>query len=119
MRYLWASAGVLSLLLGAIGVVLPLIPTVPFALLAAFCFARSSERMHLWLLQHRIFGPAIANWNAHGAVSPSSKRAATFACAIVLTASIVFGLRWQLIVVQAVTLACVLLFLWTRPNGQR
>lgn len=119
MRYLWAALGCLSLLCGFIGVVLPLIPTVPFLLLAAFFFARSSERLHNWLLSHRTFGPAIVDWQTHGAVSLRAKKMATLTCAAVLLLSVVIGLRWQLIAIQAVTLSCVMLFLWTRPTGPR
>lgn len=61
-RILLLIAGVLALLLGIIGVFLPLLPTVPLVLLAAFCFARSSKRLHQWLLQHRYFGPMIENF---------------------------------------------------------
>lgn len=119
MRFIWAGLGCLSLLCGMIGVVLPLIPTVPFLLLAAFFFARSSERLHNWLLSHPTFGPSIVDWQTHGAVSLRAKRMATLACAFVLGLSVLIGLKWQLITIQAVTLSCVMLFLWTRPNGPR
>lgn len=59
---LWTLLGGLCLLVGAIGVFLPLLPTTPFVLLAAACFARSSPRMHHWLLQHRLFGPMLQQW---------------------------------------------------------
>ncbi len=117
MRFIWAGLGCLSLLCGLIGVVLPLIPTVPFILLAAFLFARSSERLHNWLISHPKFGPPITDWQTYGAVSRRGKRAATVACSVVLLISIAMGLRWQLIAIQTVTLGCVMLFLWTRPNA--
>lgn len=117
MRYIWAGLGCLSLLCGLIGVVLPLIPTVPFVLLAAFFFARSSERLHNWLLSHPTFGPAIVDWQTHGAVSLRGKKMATLGCAAVLSMSVILGLRWQIILIQVVTLSCVMLFLWTRPTG--
>lgn len=117
MRYIWAGLGFLALLCGFIGVFLPLIPTVPFILLAAFLFARSSERMHNWLLSHPRFGPAISDWQTHGSISQRAKKAATLACAAVLVVSIVIGLRWELIAIQILTLSCVMVFLWTRPNG--
>jgi len=63
-RILLIIAGILSLVLGIIGAFLPLLPTVPLVLLAAFCFARSSERLHQWMLKHRYFGPIIENFQA-------------------------------------------------------
>ena len=119
MRVIWAGLGLLSLLCGLIGVVLPLIPTVPFLLLAAFCFARSSESLHNWLLSHPQFGPSIVSWQTYGAISLRSKKMATLACALVLGLSVLLQLRWSLIAIQAVTLSCVMLFLWTRPSGPR
>lgn len=119
MRIIWAVLGVISLLCGAIGAVLPLIPTVPFILLAAFSFARSSERMHRWLTTHPVFGPVIADWQTHGAVSPRAKRMATLGCAAVLVVSIISGVPQHVLLIQCVVLSSVLLFLWTRPNGPR
>ena len=58
----WMIFGVLFLLIGAVGVALPLLPTTPFVLAAAACFARSSPRMHAWLLASRVFGPVVSNW---------------------------------------------------------
>ncbi len=119
MRILWATLGFLSLACGLIGVVLPLVPTVPFMLLAAFFFARSSERMSHWLTSHPTFGPAITDWQTSGAVSLHGKRMATIACAVVLATSVILGLRPGLIAVQTLTLSCVMIFLWTRPTAPR
>ena len=63
-HWLLIIAGSLSLLLGVVGVFLPLLPTVPLVLLAAYCFARSSERLHNWLLSHRHFGSIIRNFES-------------------------------------------------------
>jgi len=64
-RALLVSAGVISLGLGLLGVVLPGLPTTPFVLLAAACFARASPRLHRWLTQHRFLGPMVRDWEAH------------------------------------------------------
>lgn len=119
MRYVWAALGLLSLLCGLIGIVLPLVPTVPFILLAAFLFARSSDRLHSWLIHHPRFGPAIADWQTHGAVSLAAKKLATLSCLAIPMISVFLQLRWQLIAIQAVTLSGVMVFLWSRPNGPR
>ncbi|MEM1160041.1 MAG: YbaN family protein, partial [Pseudomonadota bacterium] len=69
MKILWTLAGWAAFGLGLLGAALPLLPTVPFMLLAAFCFARGSERFHRWLMNHPRFGPGIRDWQAHRAIS--------------------------------------------------
>ncbi|WP_306114154.1 MULTISPECIES: YbaN family protein [unclassified Roseovarius] len=117
MRLFWAILGVLSLGLGVIGIALPLLPTVPFILLAAFCFARSSERLHAWLMAHRRFGPMIDDWNERGAISLPVKRLSTLSILAVFAISVFMGLRPMILGIQAITLGCVALFIWTRPSG--
>ncbi|MCG7572691.1 YbaN family protein [Phaeobacter sp. CNT1-3] len=117
MRYLWAALGLISVGLGLLGVVLPLLPTVPFMLLAAFFFARSSERLHNWLITHPTFGPSIREWQERGAINPRGKRYATLSIIAVFVVSLLVGVPVKVIVIQAVTLTCVLLFIWTRPNS--
>ncbi|HJN94543.1 MAG TPA: YbaN family protein [Gammaproteobacteria bacterium] len=63
-HWLLIIAGIISLALGVVGAFLPLLPTVPLVLLAAFCFARSSERLHRWLLSNRHFGAIVRNFEA-------------------------------------------------------
>ena len=60
-------------MLGAIGVVLPLLPTTPLVILAAFCFSKSSPRLHGWLLQSRVFGPGLRQWNEHRCITRRSR----------------------------------------------
>ncbi|SLN69413.1 Inner membrane protein YbaN [Falsiruegeria litorea R37] len=117
MRVVWVILGSLCVALAMIGVVLPLLPTVPFLLLAAFCFARSSERLHDWLLSHQVFGPMIIDWNTNGAIRPAAKKAATLSVAAVFGLSLAFGLATHILIIQAVTLGAVLIFIWTRPSG--
>ena len=62
-RLLLKIAGTLALVIGGAGVILPLLPTTPFLLLAAVCYARSSERWYRWLLYNRWFGSYIRNWH--------------------------------------------------------
>ena len=69
IRALWFVVGLCAVALAVLGVALPLLPTTPFVLLAAFAFAKSSERWHTWLRRHRVFGPIIENWREHGAIS--------------------------------------------------
>ena len=81
-RTLWLIIGLTSLALGIAGVVLPLLPTTPFVLLSAYCFARSSPRLHDWLLGHKIFGPLIHNWEQHRAISQRAKVLAVLSMAV-------------------------------------
>ena len=64
-RWALTAAGVLALILAGLGVLLPGLPTTPFVLLAAACFARASPRMHAWLQAHRLLGPMVRDWEAH------------------------------------------------------
>lgn len=97
--------------------VLPLLPTVPFILLAAFCFARSSERLHGWLVTHRRFGPMIRDWQEHGAIRPGAKKAAVASILAVFLLSCILGLKPLVLVIQGLVLSCVLIFILTRPSG--
>jgi uncharacterized protein len=72
-RYLLITAGIVSLLLGAVGVLLPLLPTTPFLLLSSYCFIRSSERLYQWLIRHRIFGSYIYHYLEYRAVKRNAK----------------------------------------------
>ncbi|MFD2181785.1 YbaN family protein [Rhodoplanes azumiensis] len=72
-RALYFGLGCLMLALGAIGAVLPLMPTTIFLIAAAWCFARSSPRLEAWLLAHPRFGPALRAWRDQRAISRGSK----------------------------------------------
>jgi len=65
MRVVYFSLGWIFFILGLIGVLLPVVPTTPFMLLALWGFARSSDKFHNWLYTHRFFGPPLQQWNEH------------------------------------------------------
>lgn len=73
MKVLLIGAGCLALALGTVGIFIPVLPTVPFLLLASFCFLKSSARLHGWLLNHRVLGSHIRDYEQHRAVSRSVK----------------------------------------------
>lgn len=73
VRAAWVVLGGLSLLLGILGIFLPVLPTTPFVLLAAACFARGSKRFHGWLLAHPRFGPLVYDWQEHHAIPLKAK----------------------------------------------
>lgn len=117
MRIVWFASGLLALILGLIGVALPLLPTVPFLLLAAFCFARSSATLHDWLVHHPKLGPPIHDWNENGSVSKAAKIYATVSVTLAMALSVSLGLKPTILGVQAIALLCVMFFLWTRPSA--
>ncbi len=73
MRGLFFVCGTISLILGSIGIFLPVLPTTPFLLLSAFCYARSSKKMHKWLLENRFFGKYIYNYVHYKAIDKRTK----------------------------------------------
>ncbi|RED15287.1 YbaN family protein [Parasphingopyxis lamellibrachiae] len=117
IRLFWLVIGVVSLGLGAAGAILPLLPTTPFLLVAAFAFARSSPRLAAWLDAHRQFGPLIRNWRDHGAISRRAKIAAMSVILLTPVLSLVLGFAGWIIAVQIVVLSIVATFILTRPDG--
>lgn len=115
VRFAWMAFGLMSAGLGIVGAFLPLLPTVPLMLLAAFCFAKSSERLHRWLITHPTFGPPIVDWQEHGAISRKAKCLSAIMMTCVLMASIIAGLPLKLILIQTVTLGCAASFVLSRP----
>lgn len=74
VRWLLWIAGTIALILGIIGVFLPVLPTTPFILLAAACYAKASERFHRRLLAHRSFGPVIREWEEYRSMPLRTKK---------------------------------------------
>ncbi|WP_372917316.1 YbaN family protein [Sandarakinorhabdus sp.] len=118
-RPLWLVIGLTSLALGIAGIVLPLVPTTPFVLLAAYCFARSSPRLHDWLITHRAFGPLIRNWEQHRAIAPRAKLLAVTSMVAVFGMSFLVGAPERVIMIQAVILPLTALAIITRPSGPK
>ena len=109
--------GCVSLISGVIGIFLPLLPTTPFLLLSAYCFSRSSERLHRWLVSHKYFGPIISDWETYGAIRTRVKWLATISMLLMVSYPIVFMLQsmWLKALVMG-CISCVLVFIWTRPS---
>ncbi|MEM8595139.1 MAG: YbaN family protein [Pseudomonadota bacterium] len=116
---LWTAAGWVAFGFGLLGVPLPLLPTVPFMLLAAFCFARGSERFHLWLVHHTRFGPAIRDWHSAGVIRPRAKVAAVLSIAASFGLSALLGVPAHVLLIQAVALGGAAAFVLTRPSRPR
>ena len=115
-RAAWAGAGGVSLVLGLVGIFVPLLPTTPFVLLAAFCFSRGSARVERWLLTHPRFGPMVADWRTRRAVPRRAKQLATLMMTL--------GSAWSWWVMPApwrwlpgLCCAAVALWLWRLPDA--
>lgn len=115
-RHFYLVAGWASLGLGAIGAFLPLLPTVPFVILAAFCFARSSPRLEMWLLTHPAFGQHIVAWRDKGAISRKGKIAASIAFAASILLSLAFA-HWPWMLAPILAAAIGGSWIWTRPEA--
>lgn len=116
-RHLLQAFGWVCVALGAIGVVLPIMPTTIFLLLALWAFARSSPRLHTWLLTNPHFGPYIDDWEKHRIIPVRGKVMAVG----MMTASagwLGFGTSAPLFVVIGVVaiLVCVAVYILTRPS---
>lgn len=116
MKLIWLALGGLSLGLGILGIPLPLLPTVPFLLLAAFFFAKSSSRLHFWLINHHRLGPPINNWNKSGVISRRAKLLASVSIALSFGLSAAANASTLVMIVQLGILICVSVFIWTRPE---
>ncbi|APH70047.1 YbaN family protein [Aquibium oceanicum] len=117
MRYVWLSFGVICVGLGIAGAVLPLLPATPFLLLAAWAFARSSNRFHRWLLGHPTLGPPIVAWKTRGAISRRAKMLAMASLAASLAISILAGVSATILAIQLAALAGVATFILTRREA--
>ncbi|WP_051213305.1 YbaN family protein [Maritalea myrionectae] len=113
-RLFWAAVAWTSLGLGFIGVFLPILPTTPFLILAAFGFARSNEKIHTWLIEHPQLGPPIADWEKYHAISTRAKITAVTTMAVVFSISVLIGLNWKLLAIQGACLGGAALFIVTR-----
>jgi hypothetical protein len=73
MKAVYFTTGWFFFLLGAVGIVLPVLPTTPFMLLALWAFSKSSDRFHYWLYNHKFFGPLLQQWQQHRVIPVSAK----------------------------------------------
>jgi uncharacterized membrane protein YbaN (DUF454 family) len=114
---LFLSLGLISVTLGIIGIFLPILPTTPFAILAAYFFSKSSVRLHTWLLNQKTLGPVIRDWEANGVIRFKAKVLATAMMTVLFSYTLVFVKVSLLIkgIVAFIGLS-VLTFIWTRPS---
>lgn len=113
---LWRALAIACVALALLGTVLPVLPTVPFLLVAAWAGSRGWPRLEAWLLEHPKHGPAIRRWRDHGAVP---RRAKWFATATMLLSAAILALSgappWVKVAVPGL-MASVAAWLWMRPE---
>ncbi|NOR61370.1 MAG: DUF454 family protein [Rhodobacteraceae bacterium] len=116
-RILWLILGGSSLALGTLGIFLPLLPTVPFYLLAAFGFSKSSTKMHNWMLNHKVFGPDIRNWNNNRVIHRRAKLMASAGMAGSIILALALSVPLKYIAIQVVCLVLVTQFIWKQKES--
>ena len=116
-RPLWFTFGCAATGCGVVGAVLPLLPTTPFLLIAAWAFARSSPRLHDWLLAHPGFGRLIRDWRDHGSVSRGAKRLAVLVMAASLTLTWLLGFAMWVLAAQLAVFVPAGWFVLSRPDA--
>jgi len=123
LRWVLISCGWIAIAGGVVGIFLPLVPTVPFLLLAVACFARSSERFHGWLVEHNHLGPLVRDYLRGAGIPLRAKSIAigliwvSFPATTMLYAS-AFWLK-ALLMATAVGITLYLLFLPTATHENR
>jgi len=115
VRLVYLSLGHTFTAIGVVGLVVPLLPTTPFLILAAACYSRGSERFERWLVSHPRFGAGVRDWRNHGVISPRAKAIATVGILVSSTIPLtLLSLPWKAVAVCVV--AGVLLFIHSRPS---
>jgi uncharacterized membrane protein YbaN (DUF454 family) len=116
-QYLYITVGWLFLGLGVIGIFLPLLPTTPFVLLAAFCFSRGSATLNRWLLEQKTFGPMIRDWNQHGIIRRRVKWTSAVLIVLMIGYPVLFSPLSRPIKIGLVMVGIgVIGFIWSRPS---
>lgn len=114
-RILLIMVGWLCVVLATLGVVLPLLPTTPFLLLAAWCFARSSPRFHHWLLHRSWFGSYLRHWQAHRALPKGAKPKAVALIVTTFAISIYFVPLLLVRILLVCMMFALLIMMWRLP----
>ncbi len=117
VRYVLLGVGWLFLAIGAIGVFLPVLPTVPFLLVTAWAWSKSSKRLHKWLYGNKTYGPYLVAWDKYGVIPPRAKALAigTMAVGWLFLTRYVAKSFWLPLIVGLVELA-IIAFILTRPS---
>ena len=117
MRVVLVVLGLMFVAIGVAGLLLPILPGTPFFLLAAACFARASVRFYNWLLNHRVVGPTVREWQLHHSIPYRTKLWAIALMSGTLAISIIFFVEDRLVqTLLAVLGALVAIWMWRIPS---
>jgi len=115
IKYIYIFLGLFFVAIGYIGIIIPGIPTTPFLLLSIWFFSRSSKRFESWLLNHKIFGQFISDWNRYRGIRKKSKIYAIVLILFSFSLSIFFAFSLLIDVLLLVVGIILCLFIATRP----
>ncbi|MFO7922495.1 MAG: YbaN family protein [Bacteroidales bacterium] len=109
-KWLLIISGSVSLGLGTLGVIIPLLPTTPFLLLTAACYIRSSERLYKWLMNHPVYGESLMNYINHRAITLNVKIVSLTLLWIAIFSSALFftTLTWLRVLLFIIAIAVTL-----------
>ncbi len=117
-RVVLLVVGTVSLVLGVIGIFLPILPTTPFLLVTAACYARASTRLYVWLLGQRSLGPIITEWRRSRSLPPGVKTRAFVVVAVTFTVSVVLVDPLAIRLLLVVTGIILTAFLYRIPTAR-
>ena len=116
-KFLYFTLGCLCIVMAYIGVITPGIPYSPFVVAAAFCFARSSERAHRWIMTHRIFGPFLTNWSTKRVFPQKMKYLMIAMMSLSLVLMTVSGVKPIGIISTGIFMLLVAVWAWRYPSS--
>lgn len=119
IRYALLIAGSITLVLGLIGIFIPVLPTTPFLLISAYCYLRSSKRMYNWLIHHKVLGSYIYNYLEHRAVLRKTKIGAIVFLWLTLSISMFLIGNWHVRAFLLLVGICVSIHLFTLKTLER